>query len=331
MYRHRLGASLALVALIFVSLPQAEGQVPQSRKLLTVEQYLDYETVLDPQISPDGSQVVYTRRWVNKFEDKWETALWIVDADASRNRFLTKGSNATWSPDGTRIAYLAEGEPKGSQVFVRWMDQTGATTQVTRVEEAPADLRWSPDSKWIGFSMFVPHESTWNIDMPKPPEGAKWTKPPAVIDRLHYRHDGRGYSKFGYSHLFVVPADGGSPRALTTGEWNVGGRKTASAARSAGTGLRTVTRSSSTAWTLRMPTCGTGTRTCLPSMWRPARIGRSRPGAAPGEALRSRRTGNWLPSPASPSPERAIRRETCMSSASTARGCGRSLADSTVT
>jgi hypothetical protein len=70
MDRHRLGTSLALVALLFVSLLQAEAQVRQSRKLLTVEQYLDYETVLDPQISPDASQVVYTRRWVNKLEDK---------------------------------------------------------------------------------------------------------------------------------------------------------------------------------------------------------------------------------------------------------------------
>src|SRR5919199_1516759 len=71
--------------------------------LLVIDHYLDYEQVSDPQISPDGSQIVYTRRWVNKLEDKWESVLWIVRADGSRNRFLVKGAGAIWSPDGTRI------------------------------------------------------------------------------------------------------------------------------------------------------------------------------------------------------------------------------------
>src|SRR3989454_9199826 len=44
-------------------------------------------------------------------------------------------------------SYLADGEPKGTQVFGRWMDAEGAVTQLTRVEETPADPRWSPDGK----------------------------------------------------------------------------------------------------------------------------------------------------------------------------------------
>ena len=50
---------------------------------------------------------------------------------------------------------LREGDPRGTQVFVRYMDAEGATTQVTRVDKAPADLRWSPDSKTIAFTMSV--------------------------------------------------------------------------------------------------------------------------------------------------------------------------------
>jgi len=115
------------------------AQETGSDTLLTVEHYLDWEQASDPQISPDGAQIVYTRRWVNKLEDKWESALWIMSADGSHQRFLIKGSSARWSPDGTRIAYLADGEPKGTQVFVRWMDAEGAVTQITRVEETPAD------------------------------------------------------------------------------------------------------------------------------------------------------------------------------------------------
>jgi hypothetical protein len=56
--------SLLLAALL--ALPSvATGQETASDTLLTVNHYLDWEQVADPQISPDGSQIVYTRRWVN--------------------------------------------------------------------------------------------------------------------------------------------------------------------------------------------------------------------------------------------------------------------------
>ena len=61
--------------------PAASAQETASDTLLTVNHYLDWEQVADPQISPDGAQIVYTRRWVEKLEDKWESALWIMSAD----------------------------------------------------------------------------------------------------------------------------------------------------------------------------------------------------------------------------------------------------------
>jgi hypothetical protein len=67
--------------------------------------------------------------------------------------------------------YLAEGEPKGSQIFVRWVDVDGPATQVTRVLETPRNARWSPDGKSIAFSMFVPEQEKWSISMPAEPEG----------------------------------------------------------------------------------------------------------------------------------------------------------------
>src|SRR5881394_1246364 len=172
-----------LALLLFaVAAPGAAAQETASDTLLTVDHYLDWEQVADPRISPDGSQIIYTRRWVNKVEDKWESALWIMSADGSRQRFLVKGSNARWSPDGTRILYLADGEPKGTQVFVRWMDGEGAVTQITRVEETPADPRWSPEGKFISFAMLVPDSTVWKISLPQPPQGAKWTPAPRVVD-----------------------------------------------------------------------------------------------------------------------------------------------------
>jgi dipeptidyl aminopeptidase/acylaminoacyl peptidase len=214
----------AALALVFAATVHPAGrQSANAGRMLSVEDYLNYETVADPQISPDGAQVVYTRRLVNQIDDRIEPSLWIMNADGSRNRFLTKGSAAAWSPDGTRIAYIAEGEPKGAQVFVRWIAENAAT-QITQVEHAPSNLNWSPDGRQIALTMLVPKVTKWEIPLPKPPEGAKWTKAPAIVDRLHYRQDRVGYTEPGFTHLFVVPADGGTPRALTSGDWNVGAR-----------------------------------------------------------------------------------------------------------
>jgi dipeptidyl aminopeptidase/acylaminoacyl peptidase len=220
----RTYSSLAIVALIAVLPGPIRAQETASDTLLTVTHYLDWEQVSDPQLSPDGSQIVYTRSWVNRLEDKWESALWIMNADGSKARYLTKGSSARWSPDGSRIAYFADGEPKGSQVFVRWMDAEGATSQITRVTESPSDLRWAPDGRSLSFAMLVRHTTPWAISMPAAPTGANWTAAPRVVDRLHYRQDRVGFMEDGYLHLFLVPAEGGTPRQLTSGEWNAGAR-----------------------------------------------------------------------------------------------------------
>ncbi len=213
---------LALAATSAV-LPLRAQERP-SDTLLTVGRYLDFETVSEPRPSPDGSQVVFTRRSVDKIKDMFESALWIMSADGTRMRFLVKGTTPSWSPDGTRIAYLAEGEPGGSQIFVRYMDAEGAVTQITRVAKSPGSLRWSPDGKSIGFSMQVAKDMPWKIDLPAAPSGAQWTKAPAVVDNLIYRADRTGYLDMAYSHIFVVPATGGTPRQVSKGDWNAGPR-----------------------------------------------------------------------------------------------------------
>src|SRR5919198_1445654 len=207
------------VAALLIVPSIAATQETASDTLLTVNHYLDWEQVADPQISPNGAQIIYTRRWVNKLEDRWDSGLWIMNADGSHERFLVKGSNARWSPDGTRIAYFADGEPKGTQLFVRWMDAEGATSQITHVSENPASLSWSPDGRSLAFTMLVKSETPWKISMPMAPEGAKWTPAPRVVDKLHYRRDRQGFVEQGTTQIFLVPAEGGTPRQLTSGDF----------------------------------------------------------------------------------------------------------------
>jgi len=211
-----------LAALAIIAAPPS--LLAQRDSTITPASYFDFETVSDPQVSPDGRQVIYSRRWVNTRTDQWENALWMMDADGTRQRFLTSGSGARWSPDGTRILYVATGDPAGAQVFVRWMDAEGSTSQVTRLDFAPMNPTWAPDGRSIVFGNFVPKPTRWTVALPTPPSGARWDEGPKVIDDLHYRQDFRGFTQRGFVHLFTVSADGGSARQLTFGDWNVGAR-----------------------------------------------------------------------------------------------------------
>ncbi|NNF13866.1 MAG: S9 family peptidase [Gemmatimonadetes bacterium] len=209
-------ASLGLALLAPV---HAEAQAADI-KTIDLEIYLELESVSNPQISPDGTEIVYTRGWVDKMNDSRESSVWIMNADGSKNRFLVDGSGPIWSPDGTRIAYTASGEPSGSQIFVRWMDDEGATSQVTRLTKSPSGIRWSPDGEQLSFSMNVDGEPAFTVSPPGRPDGAEWTASPKVVTRADYRQDRVGYVDEGWRHIFVVPAIGGTARQLTDGDWN---------------------------------------------------------------------------------------------------------------
>jgi len=218
--RHlRLLLPCRIVAAVFAIAIFAAPSAAQQR--LSLDQYMDMESVSNPQISPDGQRVVYTRGWIDEVNDRRESSLRIMDADGSRDRHLVDGSGAAWSPDGTRILFTAAGEPRGSQLFVRWMDAEGAVTPVTRLENGPSNARWSPDGNWIDFTSRVSDKADFaGVDLPSRPEGAQWEREPKVVERAAYKRDGIGYVDTGWTHVFVVPANGGTPRQLTDGDWN---------------------------------------------------------------------------------------------------------------
>src|SRR5689334_13893422 len=91
----------AIGVLVLATLPYVASaqQAAKNAKLVSLEQYLDWEEVSAPQLSPDGSQIAFGRRWVDKMNDRWESSVWIMNADGSRPRELVRGSDVKWSPD----------------------------------------------------------------------------------------------------------------------------------------------------------------------------------------------------------------------------------------
>ena len=214
-----LGALLLLLAPPTLA---QDAAPPETTAHLQPIDIFDLEYASEPQIAPDGSRIVYTRQSMDIMDDQRNASLWIVNADGSGHRPLTEpgqnASGARWSPSGDRIAYVSSTD-EGAEIFVRWMD-TGQTAKLTQLTESPGGLAWSPDGTHLAFSMMVKADPAPFASMPAQPDGAEWAPAPDVIDQVIYRSDGSGYLDEGYTHLFVLPADGSAPRQITHGDYN---------------------------------------------------------------------------------------------------------------
>ena len=184
----------------------------------------ELEWAEDPQLSPEGSRVVYRRSGFDVRTDGRRGDLWLVTVDGGVHRKLTtyegNESHPRWSHDGTRIAYVRNAaDDSGAEIFVHWVG-SGQSARVTRLPDAPSALRWSPDDRHIAFEMTVPAAAPVLAERPKAPEGATWADGPRLTDRLYHERDGSGYVEAGFAHVFVVPAEGGTARQLSSGDFH---------------------------------------------------------------------------------------------------------------
>jgi len=178
----------------------------------------DLEFAVDPQISPDGKSIVFVRSSMDIMTDKRISTLWITDIHGKKMRPLTKGRSAMWLPDGQSLLYMSSESGK-SQIHKLWLDN-GQSAQITNLQKPVSGLQLSPDGKWLAITMSVENESKHPSALPSKPKGAQWADAPIYIDRLVYRSDGGGYISETYSHIFIMPVDGGTPTQITEGEYN---------------------------------------------------------------------------------------------------------------
>ncbi|MEW2922398.1 S9 family peptidase [Muricauda sp. ANG21] len=211
--------SMLLVALI----PLGYGQVESNLELLDI---FNMEYVSDPQISPDGSKIIYVRNFKDVMTDRNLSNLWIVNFDGSNHRPLTTGNQndfyPRWSHDGSKIIFKSNMADDKMKLYLMWLD-TKETMALTNTPQTPGQVSWSHDDKHLAFTMFVPKENPSIVKLPAKPEGAKWNDPPKYIDQMNYRGDGQGYLKGGNTQLFTLPISGGTPKQLTFTDFDHGG------------------------------------------------------------------------------------------------------------
>jgi dipeptidyl aminopeptidase/acylaminoacyl peptidase len=180
----------------------------------------DLQMVSNPKISPDGTTIIYERHQFDVMTDSRLVNLWQISFDGKNHYPITSGTkyhgNVTWSPQGDKFAFTSN-QDGSNQLYVYWVDSK-TTAALTNFTESPSNISWSPDGSQLLFSKFVPEASSAiNAKLPTPPTGAQWEKAADVIDRAVYRRDGGGYVQDGYRHLFVISAEGGTARQLTSG------------------------------------------------------------------------------------------------------------------
>jgi dipeptidyl aminopeptidase/acylaminoacyl peptidase len=161
-------AAIAGAAVAAGSARAAAGAEAPAKRPIAETDLFRFVWVADPRLSPDGKRIAFVRVTVDAKREGYETALWIVDADAagggaavpgaagavagSGPRPLTAGPHdlaPRWSPDGRRLAFLRHAG-KENQLFVLPLDG-GEARQVTDLPGGAAAPAWSPDGAALAF------------------------------------------------------------------------------------------------------------------------------------------------------------------------------------
>ena len=209
---------LTIIFLIFFT--SVQGQISKTFDPIDV---FEIEYASDPQISPDGENVLYQRNFKDIMTDRNLSNIWMVNFDGSFNIPITTGNkndfSPRWSHSGNKFSYKSNVDGR-TQLYL--YDVASKSTQkLTNMQSSIGNVIWSDDDKYLLFTSFVEKTDNKLISMPKKPKGAKWNQPPIEIDDMVYRYDGGGFRRPGSTQIFVLSSEGGTPRQVTELDKNI--------------------------------------------------------------------------------------------------------------
>src|ERR1041385_1906673 len=191
------------------------GQFQPAKRPINETDLFDFVWIGDPQISPDGSQVTFSRTAPNKERTGYDGATWTVPTAGSAPPVeLFPGSGARWSPDGQSILYRRDGQ------LSLFSLRTKESRKLTNLPGGAGGAVWSSDGHHIAFLSSTPDE-------PAPPEfsanKSDHKSDVHIVTDANYHTSGRGYlNNTSHQHVFVLdipndPNEAINPRQLTDG------------------------------------------------------------------------------------------------------------------
>ena len=169
--------------------------------------------VADPQISPDDKSIVVTVARANMKEDRYDSELVLLDIATGTQRTMTSGhkgaSSARWSPSGDRLAFLAvagEGKDAAPQIFVLPMSG-GDAKQITTAADGVEQFAWRPDGAMIAYVTPDPVDK----------KAIEAHQDVFQVGDTDYVETAAGVP----SHVWLVSAEGGDAKRLTSGVWSL--------------------------------------------------------------------------------------------------------------
>lgn len=144
------GLMVALMLAIALTMPV----LAQSRRL-SPDDLPRIVRIADPQLAPDGKAVAVVITRANMIDNRWDSALVLIDVASKAQRVLTRNrrgvSSPRWSPDGRSLAFLAQDAAGITQVHLLAMDG-GDAGQVTASPTNVTQLAWRPDGAALAYA-----------------------------------------------------------------------------------------------------------------------------------------------------------------------------------
>jgi dipeptidyl aminopeptidase/acylaminoacyl peptidase len=209
-----------IILLLFFTVPS----LAQTKRTMTIDDLITTVRVSDPQLSPDGKNVLYTRTTTALDTGRRNSDIWIVSADgSSTSRPLITGekseNTARFTPDGKRVVFLSS-RTGTSQLFIAESDGKGVKQLTTLSGEVQTPLVLSPDGKKVAFVYDV-YPQCKNEECNKQTREAAEKDPVKVrvLTGLPYRHWDEWRTAVRH-HIFVMEIDTGETRDVTPGDYD---------------------------------------------------------------------------------------------------------------
>jgi dipeptidyl aminopeptidase/acylaminoacyl peptidase len=187
--------AVAIITLVIVTSLGAQNPAPSAgsrTRAITERDLFDFIWVANPQLSPDGTRVAFTRVNVDEKRTGYDTSIWTVSTSGGESPVrMTNGKHDAqprWSPDGKRIAFVRGGDkdetgkPKPPQIAMLSL-AGGEAWILTDLPKGASGPIWSPDSKRIAFLSSTTLEDIEKAQRSKDSTKSKETgKPEATKD-----------------------------------------------------------------------------------------------------------------------------------------------------